>query len=722
MNLSELTKLTWSPEQQAVIHAPLHQKIFYQGPAGAGKTTAGTARLAHLIHSGVAAESLLVLVPQRTLGEPYYAILRDPALVAGGVPNIATVGGLARRMVDLFWPLVAQEAGFTNPENRPIFLTLETAQYYMARVIDPLIEEFGYFESITINRNRLFSQIIDNLNKAAVVGFPVSEISSRLSGAWIGEQAHTRVYDHAQICALAFRRYCLEHNLLDFSLQVAIFFEHLWSEPLCRDYIQASYRHLIYDNIEEDTPVAHDLVFDLVRTLDSALVIYDEQAGYRQFLGADAEGALLLGDVLDKKIQTEGSFVVSPALTRFGDALAGVLIRSKEGDDGKNEHVLSSHTKSAETGKPALMDALKFQYQRYHPQMLDWVTEEISALVHEQDMLPSDIVIIAPFLSDALRFSLTHRLSQAGIKAQSHRPSRALRDEPVTQAMLTLASLAHPGWNLPPTRYDVAFALMHAIADLDLVRAQLLSQIVYRIKGGTGVLMPFEDIKPDMQERITYVLGNRYEGLRQWLTQVQAEPQLELDYFLSRLFGELMSIPGFGFHNDPNAGQIAALLIESVRKFRWISADLPSDTAVGEAYVRLVQQGVIASQYLVAWQEPEEDAVRLSPAYTFLLTNRPVRVQFWLNVGGSGWWERLYQPLTHPAVLSRRWPAGKPWTDEDEMESRQTSLYNLVLGLIRRCREKVYLGLSELGEEGYEQKGVLLGAIQRVLRQYSKTV
>jgi hypothetical protein len=37
--------------------------------------------------------------------------------------------------------------------------------------------------------------------------------------------------------------------------------------------------------------------------------------------------------------------------------------------------------------------------------------------------------------------------------------------------------------------------------------------------------------------------------------------------------------------------------------------------------------------------------------------------------------------------------------------------------LIHRCRSKVYLGISELGEQGFEQQGALLQAIQRVLRQ-----
>ena len=41
----------------------------------------------------------------------------------------------------------------------------------------------------------------------------------------------------------------------------------------------------------------------------------------------------------------------------------------------------------------------------------------------------------------------------------------------------------------------------------------------------------------------------------------------------------------------------------------------------------------------------------------------------------------------------------------------------LVLGLLRRCRRAVYLGLSELNEQGYEQRGPLLEAFQRILRR-----
>ena len=91
--------------------------------------------------------------------------------------------------------------------------------------------------------------------------------------------------------------------------------------------------------------------------------------------------------------------------------------------------------------------------------------------------------------------------------------------------------------------------------------------------------------------------------------------------------------------------------------------------------------------------------------------------QFWLDLGSRGWSDRLYQPLTHPYILSRGWETGRPWTDQDEIQASIDVLYRLALGLVRRCRKRIYLGLSELGEQGYEQHGPLLRAFQRVLRE-----
>lgn len=705
--------MEFSTAQQAVIQAPLERKLFLTGPAGTGKTTAGVARLRHLIAAGIPAAQILILTPQRTLARPYDAARRDSRLRSGSMATIATLGALARRMVDLFWPLVAEEAGFASPEARPTFLTLETALYFMARVVDPLVHQQGYFDTITIARHRLYSQIIDNLNKAAIVGFPITEIATRLKAAWVGEKAQLRIYEQAQDCALRFRRYCLEHNLLDFSLQVEVFVRHLWPEPLCHHYLLEQYPHLIVDNLEEDTPVAHDLLHAWLPHARSALLICDEGGGHRAFLGADPEGAVALATHCDERHRFDQSLVMTPPIAALATALERAIASASPNPPLKTPAAVST---------TALRTALIYAPHRFHPQMLDWVGDSIAQLVHGEGLPPAEIVVLAPFLTDALRFALTQRLEQHHIPTRSHRPSRALREESAAQALLTLAALGHPHWQLCPPRADVAAALHHTIEALDPVRAQLLVDILYRPKDGRPHLEPFAGLQTHVQQRITYLLGGRYEALRLWLERYSESPVQELDYFLSRLFGELLSQPGFHFHQAYDSARVAANLIESVQKFRWIVGALPTDKPPAQEYVELVQAGVLAAQYLRDWEEVEAtDAVLLAPAFTFLMSHRPVTVQFWLNVGSSGWWERLYQPLTHPHVLNRHWPAEKLWLDSDEVAARQATLHRLTQGLLHRCRRTVYLGLSELSEQGYEQQGALLMAMQRVLREHPIT-
>ena len=701
-----MNRLTLTPNQLAVIKADASSKLFLAGPAGTGKSTVGVERLKFLLANGISGDSILVLTPQRTLQEPYLEIIQSPERIAGGDVTPATVGGLARRMVDLFWPLAADKAGFAHPDRPPIFLTLETAQYYMAHIVRPLLDQ-GYFESVTIDRNRLYSQILDNLNKSAAVGFPFTEIGSRLDSAWFGDPGQRRIYTDAQDCASRFRTFCLQNNLLDFSLQLEVFWDYLWPDSLVHDYLIKTYRHLIYDNIEEDIPRVHDLIREWLPQFESALLIFDEGAGYRRFLGADIDTAYALHELCDQQVIFDESFVVSEGITH----LANSLIEAIAPD-------LTRHP-PLPMGAAQGVRSLEIITTRFYPELLDTLVEQIHALLSNDGLPASEIVILAPYLSDALRFAITSRLEARGVPWRTHRPSRSLRDEPASQALLTLAALAHPYWNIRPSKYDIGYALKLAL-DMDLVRAQLLAEIVYRIKDFT--LSSFDQINPDKQERITFTFGNGYSMLRDWILNYREEQPLPLDHFLRRFFGNVLSQPGFGFHRNLDAARVSASLIESIQKFRlamepsFVDRDHP-DFDFGREYIAMLQEGVIAAQYLESWKAENEESVLVAPAHTFLMMNRPVTVQFWLDVGSSGWYERLDQPLTHPQVLSREWPVGRQWTFADEEQTNQQTMARLVSGLLHRCREKIYLGISSLGESGFEQRGELLRAFQRVLQE-----
>ncbi len=689
--------------QRAVVEASLEGSLFVRGPAGSGKTTAAVARALRLLTSGVPAETLFILTPQRTLQKPYREAILQAGL-AGGQVTFSTLGGLARRACDLFWPIIADRAGFHHPDRPPVFLTLETAQYYMARIVRLKLEE-GWFQSVTIDRNRLYAQILDNLNKAAVIGLDHRQIGERLASAWAGDPAQRRIYADAQSCANLFRQYCLEHNLLDFSLQVELFFNFLWPDPQVRAYLTLSYRHLIYDNVEEDVPRAHDLFKEWLPDFESALLIYDEGGGHQQFLGSDPLTAASLEERCQKTIVMDQSLVMSPAVSELASALL---------------HILTPSRPLPKPRRGAITESVTILRTRYYPELLETLTNEITNLLTHQSLPPSEIVILAPYLSDSLRFALTQRLEQAGIPWWSHRPSRSLRDEPASQALLTLAALAHPAWEIQPTPLEVAYAFL-VVLQTDLVRAKLLTEIVYRPKELR--LTPFEAIRPAIQKRLTPALGERYAALRAWLLTYRENAPLPLDHFLRKLFGELLSQPGFGFHTNLDAVRVVASLVQSARNFRHVmqeSTDPPvSETlSLGREYLSLLQEGVIAAQYLESWWSIQEtEAVLIAPAHTFLVMNRPVTIQFWLDPGAGGWVERVAQPLTHPYILSRHWSPDRLWTEAEETQTETQTLARLVGGLLARCRRRIYLAMSDLSETGFEQRGTLLRAFQRLLQE-----
>ncbi len=693
-----LPKLT--PAQRAVFDAPLQHKLWLEGIAGSGKTSNGIARMLHLLQQGVPAESILLFVPQRSLAQPYREALRGYPGYGGGQLAVHTIGSLSRDMVETFWFLIAERAGFAHPQDLPNFLSLEMVQYFMSRAIETLVAQRDYFKSVRIDRARLYSQIVDNMNKAAMVGFPISEIGTRLQTALGGgvEQAH--IYADAQACAMAFRQYCLRRNLLDFSLCIELFSQHVLALPVARDNLRRRFQHLIADNVEEDNPAAHRFLMSLLPNCKSALLICDHDAGFRSFLGADPESADRLRQACDNQVALEGSFVMSEPIAALGAHLSAPLV---------------GEAAAAETD---FRTALIAEAHRYHPQMIEWVVDEIGKLVFEKGIKPQEIAVLAPFMSDSLRFSLFESLRRRGLSARSHRPSRALRDEPAARTLLTLARLAHPGWGAVPVQFDLAFALTQTIDGLDLVRAKLLCDVLYRDDG----LHPFSGItNTSMQDRITFDIGKRYDQLRDWIaTYSQGEPIAALDIFFRRLYSEVLARRGFGFHADVNAGNISRNLVDSARGFRWALDFLrhyDDDIDLARDYVQMVERGLIANFYLRDWIEEAEDSIYIAPAYTFLLSNRAVDVQFWLNISSEGWSSRLFQPLTHPYVLSRGWQTGAVWGEADEQELERQTLRRLTLALTRRCRQAVYLGYSELGESGYESRGLLLETLYTALRR-----
>ena len=164
------------------------------------------------------------------------------------------------------------------------------------------------------------------------------------------------------------------------------------------------------------------------------------------------------------------------------------------------------------------LERLEYEGRRYHHQMLDWVADRIAVLVKDEGVATGEIAVVAPFVSGGLRFALENRLADHGVAVRSHRPSRALREEPATLCLLTWAALCHRSWRIRP-----AAVRREPGADVDDrghgpgARATARRTSRTGRRDGAPSLTSFAEIEPAMQERITFLLGGRYEGLRSWL-------------------------------------------------------------------------------------------------------------------------------------------------------------------------------------------------------------
>ncbi len=711
---------TLNAAQQRIVSFPRYggASLFVAGLPGTGKSTALMARLATLLREGRRPYEILVLTPQRAQAERYEAALALLDAPTRGGADVVTFYALCRRAVSLFWPLVAHTAGFGQPEREPVFLTLETAQYYMWRVVEPLVREQGYFRDLAIPRGRLLSQLIDNLNKSALVGFAHTDIYARLKGAWTGSSDHLYRYVQAQDCATRFRALCLEHNLLDFSLATEVFCRYLLPNEVYQRHLQGRYRHLIVDNIEENVPVAQDLVAWMLGHCQSAVLAYDEGGGHRLFLGADAEGGRALAARCGEQLRCDELLQPTQHLLALADALGEALqapgpAAAPQGDV-RRARVVSGGGE-----------------QRYWISMIRWAAARIAELV--QGGAPAEqIAIVAPYVSEVMRFAIQEELAQVGIGLRLLRPATPLREDALIRGLLVLAYLAHPAWEIHihgepyalPVE-DVALALSSALAELDPVRARLLAEAALsaegrglaNLSGGAGGRNDADWAR--LWARVGFQVREPYETLRTWLDTYRAGAPAPLHVMLARLFGDLLSRPGFRYYRDPGAARAYGRLVESAAKFTDAVArpgpDESSASVAGE-YAELMMAGIASAEYLMDWPQLDEgEGVLLAPAYAYITRDVRSDYQFWIDLGADGWWDRPNQPLTQPYILSRHWPVGRPWRDIEEEAVRRAALRRVLTALAARCHKGLYLAFSQLGLDGNEQRGRLQTALLPIL-------
>lgn len=669
------------------------------GPAGTGKSTALRQRLEHLLRTGVPAYTILYLVAEPEHRQRTTDLIYSQGEGIGPLADLKVTNyvGLAREMVTLFWPLVARQAGFTHAHTPPAWLTYDLAQIQMWGIVTPMLEE-GYFSDLRLRPQQIVSQLLDNLNRAALNRLTIQEGINRQIDSWVGDAEHIRHLRDAERAAQKFRQICYQSNLLDLSLAIDVFNRFVVEHPEFSRYFSERYRHLIVDNIEEQTAAGQYFVARLMHVTDSTAIALDEGGGYKRFLAADPDLAVRFEKLCQKVLRFEERIVESQGVFHVARLVHRFLMG--EGAEPDMGAVRSALLGTVET--------------RYRREMLGELGGVLRELMAREGLAPADIAIIVPYLDGALRYKLTQTLREAGIPYQLTRRRASPREEPRVRAWLTWLALAHPDWEIFPSVYDVAEALTLSIEGVDPARAALAAQMLYQ--PAVPELLDPISLSEEHAVRIGSESLEHIETLRQWLLNNGSfgGAALDLDFFIHHLFTDLLSQRPFSTEPDVQGAAVSDWLVRLATRLRTAAPrmGLSDRRAIGRAFWEGISNGLVTAHPPDLGDPPDPNGVLIGTIYSFMLGENVVPVQVWLETAATGWWDIPRQPLSNAFVLSENWNPAEFWTLEDDARIRNEMLSRVVSGLTARCTRGILLATSELDRRGARQDGPLWRALQ----------
>ena len=342
-------------------------------------------------------------------------------------------------------------------------------------------------------------------------------------------------------------------------------------------------------------------------------------------------------------------------------------------------------------------------------EMLRKVGERVCSLVKEENVPPSEIAIVAPFVDPVMECTLAEHLSREGIPAVNIARRRRAKDNPFVNALITLACLAHPQFEILPSFTDIANTVS-LVLGMDPIRSSLVADAITHER---PYMFPrIEDVR--QRERIGFSNAERYEYIRDWLLEYMRGKALPIEEFFRKVFLEiLISLPK-AQENMMACQQV----IDSASSFLKGLALFTEIQDPNREFVMAVLKGSKAAESLVDVEKALEiEGVLLTTPIHYLYTSKNSSIQIWCDIRSSSWIPRDIKELSNPYVLSRSWSPKQEFSPEWEEAAMLEKLAVLVQCLLKRCKERVILASSQYNSQGYEDDGILSAFWEEALQK-----
>ncbi|ERT08074.1 hypothetical protein M595_1930 [Lyngbya aestuarii BL J] len=618
--------------------------------------------------------------------------------------------GLLQDEVTLFWPLLVQSLNLKA--QFPVRLRPETEQE-LATLLWSQELESGQLARAGVSPDRIVRQTLDLMQLAAMSGKSVAEIPRILAQGFGSSDGSDSLYSCIGQLLVRWRNWCLDRGFLTYSIVTELYW-HLLNHPTYQQHLIRRYQMVLADDVDEYPAIMRHLFEFLLENGKMGAFTFNPTGSIRLGLGADPNDLA----ELQSRCQIESLDLSSGLAPQLFEPIVSSVIDNNIGLAELFYSLSESDVRLIKTQSRA--------------DLLRRTAEAIIEAVDTQQVQPQEIAVIGPGLDAIARYTLREILSHQGIAVDSLQEQRPLLSSPLVRALLTLLALVYPDLGRLVEREAIAEMLVvlsgvkrHSdpakqseelpsppLSTIDPVRAGLLADYCFRPHPQQPTLLEVKAFP--RWDRLGYSATQTYNQILQWINQQRQQYQQRLipspvsllDRAIQRFFIPTQSLP---------SDQLAVLreLMETAIHYWEVDARLhphPAAETSSEtirSFIQLLRRGVVsANPYPVKPVIPTE-AVTLATIFQYRANRTSHRYHFWLDVGSPLWLSGGASTLWGAPLFLQEW-AGDLWTPEDQINADTQRLHRILLDLLSRVCDRLYLCHSDLAVNGQDQLGPLL--------------
>jgi len=517
------------------------------------------------------------------------------------------------------------------------------------------------------------------------------------------------------------RTWCLRRGLLTYSMVAELYWRYLLTDRTYQKHLAQRYQAVLADDVDEYPAIVRPLFEFLLSNGASGAFSFNPDGAVRLGLGADPDYLKGLSDSCQLEV------LESRPVTCLADTLG--------------ESVLELATDPIFFA--SLPDSMQTVQTTTQAELLRQTGTMIVEAVQSGQIQPQEIALIGPGIDAISRYALAEILTRRGIPVESLNDQRPLASSPIIRSLLTLLALIYPGLGRLVDRDTIAEMLVvlsqrspevreaeepsdqkaenlsvtHAI---DPVRAGLLADHCFETHPDRPHLLAANTFP--RWDRLGYQATHAYEEIVRWIAgqrsqleqRLVSSPVVLLDRAIQKFFLGGSHLP---------FDQLAALreLIETAQHYWEVDnrlrqsdrTDAPPSMTVSR-FIQLLRQGTVtANPFPVRSIGSASHAVTLATVFQYRSSRRSHRWQFWLDAGSSRWLSGVDSLFGAPLFL-QNW-SGRAWTIDDTQTANEQRLRRILLDVLGRSEERVFLCYSDLAINGQEQTGILTSLVNAAI-------